>query len=61
VYNCRLVPLIVEILYAVLTLVSVAAGLTMVGMGIRAYAQTSRTAMLHIAVGFWPWPAQPRR
>jgi hypothetical protein len=51
----------VEILYAVLTLVSVAAGLTMVGMGIRAYAQTSRTAMLHIAVGFWPWPAQPRR
>jgi len=51
-HNYWLVPTIVEILYAVLTLVFVAAGLTMVGMGIRAYAQTSRTAMLHLAVGF---------
>ena len=47
-----MVPTIVEILYAVSTLVFVVAGLTMVGMGIRAYAQTSRTAMLHLALGF---------
>ncbi len=44
--------LIIETLYAVLTLVFVAAGLTMVGMGVRAYAQTSSTAMLHLSVGF---------
>jgi hypothetical protein len=30
----------------------VIAGLTMVGMGIRAYVQTTRTAMLHLSLGF---------
>lgn len=48
----QLVPPIVELLYAVSTLVFVVAGLTMVGMGIRAYVQTSRSAMLHLALGF---------
>jgi hypothetical protein len=43
---------IIELLYAVSTLVFVVAGLTMVGMAIRAYVQTSRNAMLHLSVGF---------
>nr|WP_282594365.1 hypothetical protein [Halorientalis brevis] len=43
---------IVELLYAVSTLVFVVAGLTMVGMAIRAYVQTSRDAMLHLSIGF---------
>ncbi|WP_436934209.1 DUF7521 family protein [Halovenus marina] len=45
-------PTTVELLYAVTTLIFVVAGLTMVGMGIRAYVQTSRTAMLHLSIGF---------
>jgi hypothetical protein len=47
-----LVPSTVELLYAVTTLVFVVAGLTMVGMAVRAYVQTSRRAMLHLSVGF---------
>jgi len=47
-----IVPNIVELLYAVTTLVFVVAGLTMVGMAIRAYVQTTRRAMLHLSVGF---------
>lgn len=43
---------IVELLYAVVTLVFIVAGLTMVGMAIRAYVQTARTAMLHLSIGF---------
>jgi len=42
----------IEFLYAVLTLVFVVAGLTMVGMAMRAYVQTSRRAMLHLSLGF---------
>ncbi|KAA9399821.1 hypothetical protein Har1130_01700 [Haloarcula sp. CBA1130] len=42
----------IELLYAISTLVFVVAGLTMVGMAIRAYIQTSRQAMLHLSVGF---------
>ncbi|PSP85914.1 hypothetical protein BRC83_02140 [Halobacteriales archaeon QS_1_68_17] len=42
----------VETLYAILTLVFIVAGLTMVGMAIRAYVQTSRRAMLHLSLGF---------
>jgi len=42
----------IEFLYAGTTLVFIVAGLTMVGMGIRAYVQTSRTAMLHLSIGF---------
>ena len=48
----RMVSTIVELLYAVSTLVFVVAGLTMVGMGIRAYVQTDRRAMLHLSLGF---------
>jgi hypothetical protein len=44
--------MVVELLYAVLTLMFVVAGLTMVGMAMRAYVQTSRTAMLHLSLGF---------
>jgi hypothetical protein len=42
----------IEILYAISTLVFVVAGLTMVGMAMRAYLQTSQQAMLHLSVGF---------
>jgi len=42
----------IELLYAVVTLVFIVAGLTMVGMAVRAYVQTARTAMLHLSVGF---------
>jgi len=42
----------IELLYAITTLVFVVAGLTMVGMAMRAYLQTSRRAMLHLSLGF---------
>jgi hypothetical protein len=42
----------IELLYAGTTLVFIVAGLTMVGMAVRAYVQTSRTAMLHLSIGF---------
>ncbi len=45
-------PNIVELLYVATTLVFVVAGLTMVGMAVRAYVQTTRQAMLHLSVGF---------
>lgn len=43
---------IVELLYAATTLVFIIAGLTMVGMAVRAYIQTARRAMLHLSLGF---------
>lgn len=43
---------VIEILYAVSTVVFVVAGLTMVGMAMRAYVKTSRQAMLHLSLGF---------
>ncbi len=48
----KAVPTILELLYAITTLIFVVAGLTMVGMAIRAYVQTARTAMLHLSLGF---------
>jgi hypothetical protein len=45
-------PGIVEILYAMSTLIFVVAGLVMVGMAMRAYVQTSRRAMMHLSLGF---------
>ena len=42
----------IELLYAISTLVFVVAGLTMVGMAMRAYVQTSRQAMLYLSLGF---------
>ncbi|PSQ00952.1 hypothetical protein BRC92_11625 [Halobacteriales archaeon QS_4_69_31] len=46
------VPTVIELLYVVSTLVFVLVGLTMVGMAMRAYVQTSRQAMLHLSLGF---------
>ena len=43
---------VIELLYVVSTVVFVVAGLTMVGMAVRAYIQTSRQAMLHLSLGF---------
>lgn len=43
---------VIELLYAVVTIVFIVAGLTMVGMAVRAYVQTARTAMLHLSIGF---------
>lgn len=42
----------IELSYAAVTLVFIAAGLTMVGKAVRAYVETTRTAMLHLSVGF---------
>jgi len=47
-----IVTTVIEALYATSTLVFVVAGLTMVGMAMRAYVQTSREAMLHLSLGF---------
>jgi hypothetical protein len=44
--------LVVEYLYVAATAVLVVSGLTMVGMAIRAYLQTSRRAMIHVSLGF---------
>jgi hypothetical protein len=53
VLNLALVAaVIIELVYAVSTLVLVGTGLTIVGMAMRAYVQTSRMAMLHLSVGF---------
>jgi len=46
------VPTVIEFLYVVSTLVFVLVVLTMVGMAMRAYVQTSRQAMLHLSLGF---------
>jgi hypothetical protein len=46
------VPTTVELLYAIITIVFILSGLTMVGMAIRAYVQTARTAMIHLSLGF---------
>jgi len=42
----------IEVLYALSTILFIVAGLTMVGMAMRAYVQTSRQAMLHLSLGF---------
>jgi len=41
----------VELLYVITTLVFAVAGLTVVGKGLRAYANTSQRAMLHLSIG----------
>ena len=50
--NPQLVSAIIELLYAGTTLMFIVAGLTMVGMAIRAHVETGRMAMLHLSVGF---------
>ncbi|MFD1634564.1 DUF7521 family protein [Haloplanus ruber] len=44
--------LVVESLYFAATAVLVVSGLTMVGMAIKAYLQTTRQAMIHVSLGF---------
>lgn len=44
--------LLVEALYAVATAALVVAGLTMVGLALRTYLNTSRRAMIHLSIGF---------
>ncbi|MFB6195622.1 MAG: hypothetical protein ABEI80_05585 [Haloplanus sp.] len=44
--------LVVEYLYLAATAILVLSGLTMVGMAIRAYLQTTRRAMIHVSLGF---------
>lgn len=43
---------IIELLYAGTTLVFIVAGLTMVGMAVRAYVESEQRAMLHLSIGF---------
>ena len=43
---------VIETLYALTAIVFIVAGLGMVWMGLRAYVETARTAMLYLAVGF---------
>ncbi|MFC6722612.1 hypothetical protein ACFQHN_34815 [Natrialbaceae archaeon GCM10025896] len=39
-------------LYAMTAVIFIASCLTMSGMGLRAYLETSRTSMLHLSIGF---------
>lgn len=43
---------LIELLYLVFSGTLAAAGLTMVGMAVRAYAQTERRPMVHLSIGF---------
>ena len=42
----------IELLYVAFSLTLTAAGLSMVGLAVRAYHRTSRRAMFHLSVGF---------
>lgn len=42
----------IELLYLVFSGTLAAAGLTMVGMAVRAYAETERRPMVHLSIGF---------
>ena len=43
---------VIATLYAMTAVIFIASGLTMSGMGLRAYLETSRTSMLHLSIGF---------
>ena len=43
---------IIELLYVVFSATLATAGLSMVGLAVRAYSRTSRRAMFHLSVGF---------
>ncbi|MFC4356894.1 hypothetical protein ACFO0N_02910 [Halobium salinum] len=43
---------VIESLYLATSATLVLAGLTMVGLAVRAYVQTGRQAMVHLSVGF---------
>lgn len=42
----------IELLYVVFSVTVATAGLSMVGIAVRAYSRTSRHAMFHLSVGF---------
>jgi hypothetical protein len=42
----------IELLYVVFSLTLATAGLSMVGIAVRAYHRTSRQAMFHLSIGF---------
>ncbi|THE62950.1 hypothetical protein D8Y22_21100 [Salinadaptatus halalkaliphilus] len=42
----------IEILYVVFSATLVTSGLVMAGMAVQAYAETERTAMIYLSVGF---------
>ncbi|MFW6383903.1 MAG: DUF7521 family protein [Halodesulfurarchaeum sp.] len=43
---------LIEALYAVFSIILVAAGLTVVALAIRAYGDTHRSSMVHLSIGF---------
>lgn len=43
---------LIELLYAVFSTTVAVAGLSVVALGVRAYVETERHAMLHLSVGF---------
>ena len=43
---------VIATLYAMTAVIFIASCLTMSGMGLRAYLETSRTSMLHLSIGF---------
>lgn len=47
-----IVSTVIATLYAMTAVVFIASGLTMSGMGLRAYIETSRNSMLLLAIGF---------
>jgi hypothetical protein len=46
------VSTVIATLYAMTAVIFIASGLTMSGMGLCAYLETSRTSMLHLSIGF---------
>ena len=52
VVKYKIVSLVIELLYAVSTVVFIGSGLAMSGMGLRAYVETSQISMLHLSIGF---------
>jgi hypothetical protein len=46
------VSFVIEFVYALSAVVFIAVGLSMAGMGLRAYVETSQNAMLYLALGF---------
>lgn len=43
---------LIEVLYTVFSTTLAVAGLSMVGLAVRAYADTRRTSMMHLSMGF---------
>ncbi|MFB6081573.1 MAG: hypothetical protein ABEJ67_02010 [Halanaeroarchaeum sp.] len=43
---------LIEALYTVFSMTLAVAGLSMVGLAVRAYSETRRTSMMHLSMGF---------